>query len=360
MKDWIAIFRTGRHTDSAGNKKDWTEQDLDRIVETYDPTQHEAPVVIGHPETNAPAWGWVEALKREGDTLYMRMRDVVPAFAEMLRQKLFKKRSVSLYPDGSLRHVGWLGAQPPAVKGLPDFAFGDTAGMSIDFDESAFALKPRKEEFSMGFWERLKKRLAESGVSFRELFGSDEPPTLYTEQDVAARIEDEVRRKVQAKEAEFAEAAKRKDEELWAREAALAKKESDARKASIGAFCEDLKKKGILTPAMEKMGMGFTQFMQAIAGIETPIEFGEGDGKGRQTPLEFMQKFLGALPPQIEFQEVAGKDKDTKTGSAAERIEALVRQKMKADKVLTYGAAFAEVQKENPELADEYAEELEK
>ena len=51
---------------------------------------------------------------------------VYPAFEEMVQHSLFKKRSASFYrkPAGiELRHVGFLGAQPPDVKGLADMKF---------------------------------------------------------------------------------------------------------------------------------------------------------------------------------------------------------------------------------------------
>jgi hypothetical protein len=36
MNQWIAVFRTGRHTESMVPDKEWTEADLHRIAE-YDP-----------------------------------------------------------------------------------------------------------------------------------------------------------------------------------------------------------------------------------------------------------------------------------------------------------------------------------
>jgi hypothetical protein len=81
--------------------------------------------VIGHPKSNAPAYGWIEKLKRVGDTLYALPKQLAQEFIEMVNKGLFKKRSISLYPDGTLRHVGFLGATPPAVKGLPDVEFSD-------------------------------------------------------------------------------------------------------------------------------------------------------------------------------------------------------------------------------------------
>jgi len=362
LKDWIAIFKTGTHTDSSGNTKTWTEQDLDRIA-AYDSAKHEAPVVIGHPKDNAPAYGWAEALKRDGEFLYAKLKDLVPEFVDMVKKGMFKKRSISLYPDGTLRHIGFLGAMPPAIKGLPDVAFSDEGSITIDFS----AAENRKEEHKMSFWERLKKKLADSGISFSDLFGSETPPVLYTEADIQGKVDAAVSTALKAKETEFSEKVasldeqrRKKDEDLKSREEALKAKETEGKKAAIASFAEDLKKKGILTPAMEKLGMGVTAFMQTIAEVGTTVEFGEGDSKGSQSPLEFMQAFLSALPPQITFREVAGRQTDAggAGGDAGEKLDALVKEKMKANPALTYGAAFAEVQNENKELAAEYAEEI--
>ncbi len=66
----IAIARTGTFTDSAGREQKFTEADLDSIAASYDPKKSEAPLVFGHPTTDAPAYGWVESLKREGEKLF--------------------------------------------------------------------------------------------------------------------------------------------------------------------------------------------------------------------------------------------------------------------------------------------------
>ena len=135
---WIETFKTGTHTDSRGRSKTITTRDLDRMVMNYDSARHEAPLVIGHPQNNAPAYGWVEALKRIGETLYFKARQVVPEFAEMVKCGLFKKRSISIYPDGTLKHIGFLGATPPAVRGLKDIAdFSDEERDCFCFEENS-------------------------------------------------------------------------------------------------------------------------------------------------------------------------------------------------------------------------------
>ena len=139
---WIEIFKAGKQTDSQGREKDFTAADLDKIVSSYNPANHEAPVVIGHPQENAPAWGWVEGLKREGQVLLAKFKDLVPEFVDLVKQGMFKKRSISLYPDLSLRHVGFLGAVPPAVKGLADIQFNADEANEYEFnDQSIMAEK---------------------------------------------------------------------------------------------------------------------------------------------------------------------------------------------------------------------------
>jgi hypothetical protein len=186
MEDWIQVFRIGRQTDSAGNLREWTPADLDKIASLYDPAQHEAPVVIGHPKENTPAWGRVEALKREGDFLYAKLKNLVPEFVGMIKKGLFKKRSISLYPDLTLRHIGFLGAIPPAVKGLADINFAEEKGTTIEMQLPADGLKLKKEgsyadpgnELAEKAWAIFMDHAAagpnfqrlKSGISFREAF----------------------------------------------------------------------------------------------------------------------------------------------------------------------------------------------
>lgn len=157
---WIEIFRGGKQTDSAGNEREWTEADLERTVASYDPAKHESPVVIGHPKDNAPAFGWIDAVKREGLVLLGKLKQVAPEFAQMVKEGRFKKRSVSFYPDGTLRHVGFLGAMPPAVKGLRDIAFegGEVPVYEYEegFDKLSQHTTPNHEEEDMTLEEALR------------------------------------------------------------------------------------------------------------------------------------------------------------------------------------------------------------
>lgn len=122
----------------AGQTLDFTEADLAATVAAYDPALSEAPIVVGHPRHDAPAYGWVRGLRlNTASGIEADLHQVDSAFAEMVAAGRFKYVSVSFYaPDAPnnpvpgvyyLRHVGFLGAQPPAVKGLrtPEFADGE-------------------------------------------------------------------------------------------------------------------------------------------------------------------------------------------------------------------------------------------
>jgi len=139
------IFRTGTHTSLNGQTKDFSESDLDTIASSYDPQQHEAPIVIGHPETNAPAYGWIEKIKRVGDRLIAFPKQVSNEFSELVKTGAFKKRSISITPDLQLNHVGFLGAAAPAVKGLKDVEFSENVD---ELEFASFELEEFNDEFN--------------------------------------------------------------------------------------------------------------------------------------------------------------------------------------------------------------------
>ena len=296
---WIAIFKTGTHTDGAGQTRTWTEQDLDRIVAQFQPAEHEPPVVVGHPATDAPAFGWVADVKREGALLYARLKDLVPEFVDLLKAGRFKKRSIALYPDLTLRHVGFLGAMPPAVKGLPDaqFAAGTFSEVSLQPEEETM------DEKMKAFWQQ-----------FRELLLGGNAPIVIQQSAATDKPAD--------KSAEFVEREKAlvdREVAIKAREEATTKATAQTARqlkaAEIHAFCEGLKHAGKLLPAWQEMGL--EKFL-----LELPSEATQtfAEGKAAQTAQAFMQSFLTALPKVVEFAEKAkAGDKDPKTGGATDK-----------------------------------------
>lgn len=139
----IEIFKAGKRPDASGQMIEIKLNDLVQAVTAYNPDLHEAPAVIGHPKDNAPAYAWVKGLNIEGDTLKAELTQIDPNFAEMVESGRFKKVSASFYLADSphnpkpgylyLRHVGFLGAMPPAVKGLRNPEFSDNEDGVVNF-----------------------------------------------------------------------------------------------------------------------------------------------------------------------------------------------------------------------------------
>ena len=131
------IFKTGTHTSDKGISKEYTLDDLNFIAQSYKPEEDEAPIVIGHPEDNDPAFGWVSSLSvsDDGKLIADAPEDKLhPDFLNALKEGRYKKRSISLTPEGKLRHVGFLGAAKPAVKGLADIQFTSPSSEVYEFD----------------------------------------------------------------------------------------------------------------------------------------------------------------------------------------------------------------------------------
>lgn len=125
----VEIFRAGDY----GDKGAYSEADLERIAASYSETTHPAPVTVDHAQTG-PALGWVEKVRRVGRSLYADFVRVAPEFADAIRRKAFRTRSVELYREFPatagpyLKAVTFLGCASPHVKGMADVpAFSDAS-----------------------------------------------------------------------------------------------------------------------------------------------------------------------------------------------------------------------------------------
>ena len=133
------IFKQGSHTSDKGVTKEYTLDDINFIASSYNPSEDEAPIVIGHPENNDPAFGWISSLSVTDDgKLIADAPDekIQPDFLNAVKEGRYTKRSISLTPEGKLRHVGFLGAAKPSVKGLADIQFSSPSSEVYEFDIS--------------------------------------------------------------------------------------------------------------------------------------------------------------------------------------------------------------------------------
>lgn len=317
----LHIFRPGRHTAMSGAAISFSESDLQATCRAYDPAKWRAPLVVGHPRVDAPAYGWVDGVEFSDIGIEATPADVEPEFAELVNAKRFANISASFWaPDSPsnpvpgvyyLRHVGFLGAQPPALKGLrtPEFAADDEGIVEFSAwdDATSASLWRRMREWVLGKFgadeadhvvpsylveglERAAQREIDEELSEESPTASPmatafsdppEPPPVTPEQQAALEAENAaLRARVAAADAEALERA------------------AADRHAANASFADGLVAAGRLPPANRDVVVAT---LDCIASQPTPIEFGEGDAKAPL--LDAVRSYLQAQPVAPEFAE---------------------------------------------------------
>lgn len=320
----INIFRPGTHTDSSGQTISFSEDHIKGAVAAYDPDVHEAPIVIGHPQDNLPAYGWVNSLSYSDDRgIDANPHQVNKDFEEMIKQGAFKKVSASFYSPESpnnpspgnyyLRHVGFLGAQPPAIKGLRATEFSEEENC-IEFEEDfaeSWVLKTlfrNVREFVINKYskseaddilpeyllESLEDRDSKKTDSLPEFKENDEVDPV-TKEELEARQAEIAKKEadIAAKEVSFSE-----------RETAIAEKEKADKRKAIEGKVDGLIKAGKALPANKDALVSFVESL----GTDAVLEFEEaGEGK-KLSGHDFFFNFMESQKPSVDFGERSGGD----------------------------------------------------
>jgi hypothetical protein len=339
----IEIAKPGKAVAVSGVAFEFTEPVLRDLSESYDPSLHEAPIVVGHPKLDAPAYGSIGEVVYDpaSQRLDARPSHVDPDFAEAVNRKLYRAVSLSMYlPDSPsnpkpghhyLRHVGFLGAHPPAIKGLRQVSFGADEEGVVTFGEW-------DERITAGLFRRLRDWLIGS-------FGQDAADKVLPDYEIQsladAAAEESARRAMDYhsqpagfsepeptgesavtqttdKTAEFAEreaALSTRETELQAREQRLRDQEKAADRARSLDFAEQLARDGKILPR-DKAGLA--EFHASLPA-DGALEFGEGDGAVKTTGRAWFEEFVKRLPKQVDFGEFdqGGADEDATLNFAA-------------------------------------------
>ncbi|HIF3110303.1 TPA: peptidase [Salmonella enterica] len=344
----IHIFRAGTHTDMHGRRINFSDADLNEIAQSYNPALHEAPVVVGHPKTDAPSYAWVSAVKKDRDGLKAEPRDIDPQFAELVKNRRYSKVSASFYCPESpgnptpgkyyLRHVGFLGAQPPAIKGLKPVSFAEdeegvvefadwslqtTASMFSrirDFLISQFGLEKADSVVPDYMIDGLRDEAIRTETpvpAFSDPAGipADEVTQPVPEHQAPTPPEDTVvEKELQAKLQKENDDLKRQLEE---RNKAEAQRVATERHNASVAFADSLISDARLAPAGKNLVVAV---LDALGSGESPVSFSEN---GSEQPLvEAFKAQLAKARPLLDFGEVATADRTDRRAIPAEFAEA--------------------------------------
>jgi hypothetical protein len=338
----IEIFAAGTHTMAAGAELSFSEADLAATAAAYDPAVHEAPLVVGHPKHDGPAYGWVQSLNAEGDRLSAIPHQVNAEFAELVRQGAFKKLSAAFYPPNAkanpvpgtyyLRHVGFLGAQPPSLKGLKPVTFNDGADDLVTVEVAFSEVDGRSLAYRVASGFRaiariasgLRDRLIEAegvetadrtlepwdverlGTIAGEIEGmadaardADPTPAYSEETSVTDKTKaqppkpdaalDERERKIAEQEAAFAEREARRDAET-----------------AIDALVAEGK---VLPKDRDRC----IAFMARLDGADGSLEFAEGGKTVKTSQRAAFKDLLSGLPKIVEFAELTAPEGEAET-----------------------------------------------
>lgn len=263
---WIEIARTGTFTDSAGRPQTFTERDLDAIARAYDPDRRDAPLVFGHPKSDAaPAFGWAQRLKSEGGKLFATFAHVPGEVKELVAKKHYRHVSMSLMPDRvSLRHVALLGAAQPAIDGLAAVELND-GGDAITVD---FTTTTEGDDFMTP--EELQRQIGQLQAELAAL--KTENAALKKKADAHKEEKD----KADAAKTEAEQKAEKASADFAAYKGHI---ETERREARVAA----LVKAGKVKPA-ERADV--LDFAAKLAGQDGTVDFSAPDGKREAMTLE--------------------------------------------------------------------------
>ncbi|KLN54721.1 hypothetical protein [Variovorax paradoxus] len=337
LADWVEVFKAGSHIDSKGRPISFAQSDLDQMVVNH--KLGAAPAVIGHPDKTAPAYAWVSELKREGDSLFAKFTDINPAFEAGVKSGAYRNRSVSVFPEKEhgwrVRHVGWLGAAPPAIDGLAPVNFsGDDADVR-EFAAPGYALVWGMESTGKLLRGLREQIVADKGIEeadrvlplwqidgvleaansartqFQEadpggrLFSQSDNPgdsMTITKEELAAAVAKALEDGKAAAAADFAG----KDQELIT----LKNKVRDSR---IAGLITGWTGEGKVLPAEVP---GLAEFMASLEDAEAEFTFSASDGKeAKKTPSQFFSDFMAARTPLVKLGRATKTGDDPQIGA---------------------------------------------
>lgn len=351
MTTRIHLARTGTFRDALNRVVTVDDAVLSDLSESYDAARFKAPLVLGHPQDGAPAYGWVERLSVEDGNLYGEIGEVATGLAEAVKAGRYRNVSISWWPKGhenspaqdraALRHVGVLGAQVPVVKGLEplSFAAGDEGVVAIEFADTAFGWRTVKmvvrgirewliesagqdkadqvvPAYFIDTLDEAADRAEESAAgtdaprSFEDPSSPNANPieTLPEETSMSGDKDKKPEQPTDLAEREAALAAR--EAAIKAREAEIEAAAAGARKAAAIAFADGLIADGRLMPAGKDV---VVDLHTRLAGSDAPIAF--ADGTEKPALKSFEDLFAGAKPI-IDLGEASAADQASEIDGA--------------------------------------------
>lgn len=361
---WVEVFKAGSHVASDGTARAFSRADVDQMVANH--ALGAAPAVLGHPKHDAPAYAWVGEYKRDGDGLFAKFKDINPAFEQGVKTGAYRNRSVSVYKDAAcgwrVRHVGWLGAAPPAIDGLA-CNFAAPEAECLEFSAPGYSLVWGLEEAARVFrslrdqmiatqsleaadavlpqWriDAMLEAVATARAEFKGPALTAALPQLFTQSpnlpngdemnftqadldqaaaDATAKAVADAAAVLEASKADFAKS-----------QADLLTLQNERRAERIDLQIADFKAKGVITPADES---GLAEFMAAQEDGSGDFTFSKAEGgESKTTRAAWFTNFMANRKPVIKLGSTTEPEADPVDTSTTAAITAAAHNFMAAE-----------------------------
>ena len=349
LSDWFAVAKTGKFPQG-----DLTADTFDQVVKNFDASNHEPPITVGHIRDNhndKPAVGWIDGVKRTGDYLFVKGRQIWEKFDGLVREGRFKKRSIGIrHGDNGayLHHLAFLGAMPPAVKGLPDLYDGNYSGEALDTQADDYKFddeinpnpnhnhKGDKMEYSEAQIKDMKENAAREAVDAEK-------------EKIKSDAEKDFNEKLEKEKTDAAKAERDKVEKEFSDKADGDKAIAEHNR-KVDEFCDAEIKAGHITPAMLKAGLKPLLYSMAKPA---DLEYSDKDKDGKETTvktndLDILKNVIKAYSaaPTEGIEHVEGDGKNGDYAAEQKRAKEIVAEGKKNGTEITFGEALKEARSE--------------
>jgi len=167
----VEIFKAGTH-----NNDTYTERDLDDMAAAEKELDYRVALKLGHSrdEPGAPAYGWIQNLRRVGDKLLADFTDMHDSVIDAIRNRSYDRCSAEIFWGlkrggktfrRALKAVALLGADVPAVAGLKPLhkmEFTECQYEAVFNHEREFAIMS-EQRADLELDRRIQQRMHQTG-----------------------------------------------------------------------------------------------------------------------------------------------------------------------------------------------------
>lgn len=323
----IEVFRPGTFTPMQGAAQTYSAADLRAVADAYNFDTAPVPVVVGHPTTDAPAYGWVQSFEFDvaKDRLFANVGEIDPAFSDAVKAGRYKKVSMCFFPPTAAanpvpgtwypKHVGFLGGAAPAVAGLKNVAFAQTETVTFaaafgerGFEETASLFRAIREflieKFGMEDADKALPGYRIEWLGDMEITGQDGRVGFTAPAAIPSKPQEPA---VTQPDPAFAA----READISTREANLLARETEIAKTENTAFAESLVTDGRLLPVLKDKLVAVLNVLPGHAAVS----FAEGGEM--LSPGAALRQILSEQPKIVSFGEHDMANATTEAGEAA-------------------------------------------